>query len=285
MTTSAPLPAGLRARVLDASRRARPAGRPFPEVPAISPVEAFSRAAEALYQTLSALNAAGWRRPAIRDLDIQGLVGHLIGVEDDMLRCLAGDPAVAQADHVASTRAAAGRQAGRAPGETLDEWHQAVGRTLAQLAGVDDLEAIVALHGMRLPLRALLIARAFELWTHENDIRLTSGLELAVPEPATLHLMTALAASLLPHAARGAGMRQAAQVHLVLTGPGGGTWDVELDGMPLPGPVQLSIVTDAVGFCRLAANRLTPDELELHITGDRDQAAELLAAAATLALD
>jgi hypothetical protein len=55
--------------------------------------------------------------------------------------------------------------------------------------------------------------------------------------------------------------------------------------MPLPGPVQLSIVTDAVGFCRLAANRLTPDELELHVTGDRHQAAELLAAAATLALD
>jgi hypothetical protein len=154
-----------------------------------------------------------------------------------------------------------------------------------QLAGIDDLEAIVALHGMRLPLRALLIVRAFELWTHENDIRLTSGLELAVPEPATLHLMTALAAGLLPHAARTAGMRQATEVHLVLTGPGGGTWDVELDGMPLPSPVQLSIVTDAVGFCRLAANRLAPDDLELHVTGARDHAAELLAAAATLALD
>jgi hypothetical protein len=80
-------------------------------------------------------------------------------------------------------------------------------------------------------------------------------------------------------------MRQAAQVHLVLTGPGGGTWDVELDGTSPLDPVQLSIVTDAVGFCRLAANRLAPDELELHITGDRDQAAGLLAAAATLALD
>ena len=58
-------------------------------------------------------------------------------------------------------------------------------------------------------------------------------------------------------------------MHLVLTGPGGGTWDVavgqEADGQ---GPGQdVVIVTDAVGFCRLAANRTTPAELAPHVTG------------------
>ncbi len=202
-----------------------------------------------------------------------------------MQRSLAGDPAVGEASHVASTQAAAARQAGRYPAETLDEWRQAVDRTLAEVTDVDDLDTIVALHGMRLPLSGLLVARAFELWTHENDIRLTSGLTLAVPDSATLHLMAALAASLLPYAAHRSGMRQPARVRLVLTGAGGGTWDVGIADANLPGPRQVSIVTDVVGFCRLVADRAGPAELELHITGDRDQAVQVLTAAATLALD
>jgi hypothetical protein len=44
-------------------------------------------------------------------------------------------------------------------------------------------------------------------------------------------------------------------------------------------------VADVVGFCRLAANRLTPAELAPHITGDEDRAVSVLAAASTLALD
>ena len=38
--------------------------------------------------------------------------------------------------------------------------------------------------------------------------------------------MTELAARLLPHGAACAGLREPTHVHLVLTGPGGGTWDV-----------------------------------------------------------
>ena len=44
-------------------------------------------------------------------------------------------------------------------------------------------------------------------------------------------------------------------------------------------------MTDAVGFCRLAANRVTPAELNPHVTGDESRAAGVLAAASTLALD
>lgn len=296
MTAAQPeVPANLRARVLDASRRARAAGEPVPEVPAISPAEAFSRAAGALYRTLSALNSAAWSRPAIRDLDVQGLVGHLTGVEDDVQRCLAGDPAVSQAGHVESTQAAAARQAGRDPADTRDEWRDAVSRTLGLVAarGDDGLDACVALHGMQLPLRALLVVRAFELWIHENDIRLASGVPLAVPDPAVLRLMTRLAAWLLPAAAARAGLPGPARLHLVLTGPGGGTWDLEWDpewnpetaGADRPDPSEVSIVADAAGFCRLVADRMTPAELDPYISGDHDQAAGVLTAAATLALD
>ena len=286
MTATQPdVPTGLRARVLEASQHARAAGESVPAVQAISPAEAFSRAADALYRTLSALDSADWSRHTIRDLDVQGLVGHLTGVEDDVQRCLAGDPAVKLADHVESTQAAATRQAGRDPAQTLGEWRDAVSRTVSLVAARDDddPEACVGLHGMRLPLHVLLVVRAFELWTHENDIRLAAGLPLAVPDPAVLRLMTRLAAPLLPVAAASAGAPGPKRLHLVLTGAGGGTWDLDMTDPAEAG--EVSIVADAVGFCRLVADRITPAELDPYITGDHGQAAGVLAAAATLALD
>jgi hypothetical protein len=47
----------------------------------------------------------------------------------------------------------------------------------------------------------------------------------------------------------------------------------------------VALVTDAVGFCRLAANRIAPADLDVSVTGDPGRAATVLAAAATLALD
>ena len=124
------VPAGLRERVLEASWQARAVGGSVPEVQEISPAEAFSRAADAFYGLLCALADEDWPRPVLRDLDVQGLVGHLIGVEEDVQHCLANDPGVAKADHVASTQAAATRQAGRPPAATRGEWHHAAGRSL-----------------------------------------------------------------------------------------------------------------------------------------------------------
>ena len=278
------LPAGLRERVLEASRQARAVGRPAPEVTEICPAEAFSRAADALYGLLCTLGDDDWRLPVLRGLDVQGLVGHLIGVEDDVHRCLSGDPEVAEANHIESTQPAAARQDGRSPAQTLTEWRRAADRTVNRVHAFGDPTAEVAVHGMRLPLGALLVVRAFELWTHDNDIRLAAGLPSSVPDASTLRRMTELAARLLPHGATRAGLQEPVDVHLVLTGPGGGTWDVAAGEAP-PDPVSICIVTDAVGFCRLVAGRVTPADLDLHVTGDPGRVAGVLAAAAALALD
>jgi uncharacterized protein (TIGR03083 family) len=277
------LPAGLRERVLAASWRARPVGRPDPPAPVIPAAEAFRRAVAALDSLLGRLTEEDWRRPALRDLTVQGLVGHLAGVEEDMHRCLAGDPAVADADHVASTQAAADRQAGQPPAATRAEWRRAADRTVS-LAAAGTGPGERALHGMWLPLQALLIARAFEVWTHDADIRQAAGLPPAAPDPATLHLMTGLAAAALPAGASRTGLAGRIGVHLVLTGPGGGTWNVTIGaGSGEPAPVQ--VVADAVAFCRLVANRVTPDALGAAVTGQPGQVTGVLAAAAALALD
>ena len=275
------LPPGLRERVLAASLRARDAGRPVPDAPQISPVEAFSRTASAFYAVLCFLGDDDWRTPVLRGLDVQGLVGHLIGVEADVHRALAGDPDVADAEHVESTQAAALDQAVRRPAQTRTDWRRAVDRTL-DLVRPADARDRVAVHGLRLPVNALLVVRAFELWTHENDIRNAVGWAPSVPDPSTLRLMTDLAARLLPHAA--AALPEPVEVRLVLTGPGGGTWDVTMGGHA-PAVASVAIVTDAVAFCRLAANRVTPADLDVSITGDPARAAAVLAAATTLALD
>jgi uncharacterized protein (TIGR03083 family) len=278
------LPAGLRDRVLAASLRARAAGRPEPAAPEISAAKAFSQAADALYGLLCALGPEDWARPALRGLDVQGLIGHLIGVEDDVQRGLAGDPRVAEASHVGSTQPAAERQAGRSPVETRAEWRCAADLTLDLAQAAGDPSTEIAVHGMRLPLGTLLVVRAFELWIHDNDIRQAVGLPPSVPDPSTLSLMTQAVAELLPHAATAGAVSEPTSVHLVLTGPGGGTWDIPIGHGP-SSPAPVGIVTDAVGFCRLVANRAAPDSLDLHITGDPDHAAMVLAAASTLALD
>jgi uncharacterized protein (TIGR03083 family) len=277
------VPAGLRERVLSASLRARAAGRAEPAPPEISPIEAFARTADAFHVTLGLLSGGQWETPALRGLDVQGLVGHLTGVEEDVHRCLTGDPEVAVASHIASTQPAADRQAGRPPALTRAEWRRAADHTI-ELVHTADLGAEVAVHGLRVPLGLLLIIRSFELWVHENDIREVVGLPPSAPDASTLSVMTNSAASLLPQVAIRAGLHDSVRVHLVLTGPGGGTWDIEVGQSP-SAPAAVTIVADAVEFCRLAANRVTPADLDPYVTGDQDRAAAVLTVASTLALD
>jgi uncharacterized protein (TIGR03083 family) len=278
------LPAGLRERVLAASLQERAPGRAWPLVPAITGAEAFARAAGAFDALLGALRAEDWARPALRELNVQGLVGHLTGVEEDMHRALALDPEVAMASHVASTQPAADRQAGRAVAQTHAEWRRAADRTIGLARGLGDPAVELAVHGLRLPLDFLLIARAFELWVHEIDIRRAVGLPPAVPDEPTLTLMTSSVAGMLPLAAALTGVHEPTSVHLVLTGPGGGTWDLSI-GSDASDASATTIVTDAVGFCHLVGNRAAPDDLELYIAGDSGRATRVLAAASALALD
>jgi hypothetical protein len=105
-----------------------------------------------------------------------------------------------------------------------------------------------------------------------------------VPGPPSLRLMTRLAARLLPYAATRTGLREPIGLHLVLTGPGGGSWNLTIGGTR-PDPAAAGIVTDAAGFCRLAANRIAAGQLDVHITGDQDRAYRVPAAVPALALD
>jgi len=103
--------------------------------------------------------------------------------------------------------------------------------------------------------------------------------------------MAELAAGLLPHAVARMGQREPVSVHLVLTGPGGGTWDVAVgtDQAVMPGRAgesAVSIVADAVGFLP-PWWQTGPDQPSSvrTFTGDSRRIAGILTAASSLALD
>ena len=273
----------LRARVLHAAAEARAAGATVDAPSWISGADAFRRAVAALDELLGDLSTTDWSRPALRDLDIQGLVGHLIGVEETFASALAGQPAD-EPDHIVSTQAAALRQQGYATEDTRREWFDAATTTLAAVADLDPATP-TTFYGVTLPLDALLVVRAFEMWIHDEDVRRAAGRALAAPDPERLARMVGLITTLLPAGLARAGCAHAAKARLVLTGTGGGTWDMNLDGADAERVTITRVVVDATQFCRVVGNREDQSSSGAIVTGDTDVAAGIFLGAAALALD
>jgi len=273
----------LRARVLAAASEVRTPGRSVDAPEWISGTEAFRRAVMSLDELLGALSDDEWARPALRDLDAQGLVGHLTGVEEAFAAVLLGAEDIA--DHVDDTQSAALRQRGVAPLETHRQWFDAASKSIALLEDLD-VAAPVSFYGVTLPLDDVLVIRAFEMWIHDEDIRRATGRELAAPDPERLARMVGLVSKLLPAGIAGSGnARDGATARVVLTGTDGGTWDVNLDGSTEERSASTRIVVDAADFCRIVGNREDQDSSGAVVTGDQSVAAGVLVGAAALALD
>lgn len=293
------LPGVLGARVATAAFDLRRPGRVVDPPEAITADVALARAMRDLAALLDSLHGEDWERGALRDLDVQGVVGHLIGVERDFHDGLGRpDGPQARTHHVDDTQAHARAQRGRPPADTVEEWRALAARSIDLVTGRDVAE-VAALHGLVLPLDMLMVARAFELWTHGDDIRRAVGWPLSAPDAAVVQKMVDLAVQLLPMVVRvpvSDGVETSAapvSARLVLSGAAGGTFDVTLgadatarhasaDHTAAP---STRIVADAVTFCRLVANRVAPDAATLARAGDLPLAQAVLVGAATLALD
>ncbi|MDQ6616651.1 MAG: maleylpyruvate isomerase family mycothiol-dependent enzyme [Actinomycetota bacterium] len=281
-------PVALRSRVLESATSARPPGRAVGTGPAITALEGYRRTMASFDAVLSELTDAEWHTPVLRDLDIQGLLGHLIGVERHLHAALEiGPPVPTSTDHVASTQDHARAQAGRPPSRTHAEWLDITARTIAHVATLDGeaRERQITLHNFTASIDRILVVRLFETWTHEEDVRRATNRPLAAPDAARLRLMTELAVAALPKGLEIVDRPQPGRTaRIVLTGPGGGTWQASLDRRP-PGPTDVRIIVDATSFCRLVANRMEPVDLGADISGDEALGADLLVGAQALALD
>ncbi len=157
-----PVTEQLRARVVIAALAGRGSGRPSRPPEEVPGSEAFQRVINQMDGLLSDLGEGDWRRPALRDLTVQELVGHLIGAEAAFLDGLRGLAELPDAtEHISSTQATAKEQGGRVPAATLADWRDRTARTVAACAELPaDLQANY--YGIVLPLDLLLVVRSFE---------------------------------------------------------------------------------------------------------------------------
>jgi hypothetical protein len=137
-------------------------------------------------------------------------------------------------------------------------------------------------------LGTLFVVRAFELWTHADDVRRAVGRPLDQPPPAALRTMADRAVRGLPGLLLLSGVEPPpVPVRVVLTGQGGRTWDIDLDLSGRPdaelGAPATTVVCDIVDYCRLASRRIAVDELDVDVLGDRGLGRQLLVAAQAIA--
>jgi len=177
-------------------------------------------------------------------------------------------------------------QRARHPAETRQAWERSAWAVvgLLEASGPDLLQRRIDLYGISTSARTALVARMFELWTHADDVRRALGQPLVDPDPERLAAMSDVAARSLPTGMTVAGTARPGQsAKVVLLGGGGGTWTVPLALGDRGGPPAVTVVADVVDFCRVAATRLAPEDLDHDVEGDVGLAAEVLRAAAIFA--
>jgi uncharacterized protein (TIGR03083 family) len=135
-------------------------------------------------------------------------------------------------------------------------------------------------HFLDTSLSTVLITRVFEVWTHDEDIRSATGRPAVPPDAARLRRMSRIAVPSLPFGLALSGIEAAGRtVRIVLTGAGGGTWDQALGLGEVAGEPEATIVVDVVDYCRLAAKRRGPRDVDAVIEGDSELAERVLVGA------
>ena len=281
-----PAPAALREQTLAVARHRRKVGAAVPEVADLRADEAYRRTIEALDGLLASLSPLDWDAPTIEGWTVKGLVTHLVAVEEYFGRQLGLWPLeiddALEADHLEMTRAFVASWSGRTATEVLARWRELTGAITAHLGNLDRDAGRQPFHFHFLDttLSTVLITRVFEVWTHDEDIRRATGRPLVAPEPARLRRMSRIAVPSMPFGLAMGGFDAAGRTaRIVLTGPGGGTWDTALGLGEAPGEPEATVVVDVVDYCRLAARRLPPDEVHFTVEGDESLARRILSGA------
>ena len=290
--SAAPSPA-LRARLLAAAAASRRPGRPVVHVEEITPLEALRRTHRCMAELVDSISVQEATALTIEGWTVAGLIGHLTAIERYFGSVLGwwDDPAPHDVtDHLTMTRPAVAIAEAADFEEVRMRWHDATGAVEGRLVELEGrLSERVDFHSFDLSVRSLLVARTFEVWTHDEDIRRALGREPEAPDPARLRVMTQSAVAALPIGMALIDRPPAGRaVRVVLTGDGGGSWlqplefgaDTVAVGAPAP---SATLLTDAVSFCRVAARRLAPRDLDHRVQGDASLIDDVLAAVAVFA--
>jgi uncharacterized protein (TIGR03083 family) len=279
-TVAAP-PPDLREGVLTAAARTRAPSRPT--VVSAPLAEAYATQIEQMDRLLAGLTPAHWRAPVAKHGTIGRMVVHL-AANDAMLAADIGLPPVTSAD------AAIGelRRRWRVQAQALVSFTSSDARLLhreVRLAGTHPASGQAS---------AALVQRAFETWTHADDVRMVMGYPTRPPAPHQLRMIADLGVSLLPQALRATGRSHPRRTaRLVLTGTTGGEWDIPLHpdtaaetaAHTAAGRTDITVRADIEDFCRLLANRQDPRTFAHEAAGDPAIILDFLYAVTALGCD
>ncbi len=220
-------------------------------------------------------------------LTARDLVVHL-GAQETLLAGSVGRPVEPRVDlvDIDGRTAAFIEQFRDAPYEDVVAcWRRAVSAVETWCAEPASRATRVEWLGLAMPRDQVLIARAFENWTHRDDLRRVRGQRSAPPPPREVHLMADMSLRTLPFALSAtARNRPGCLARVVLTGPGGGEWPVPMaPDVPSGAEPAVTLTTDVLDWCRHAAERLSRREVSRLVDGDEDLADDLLAAASAFA--
>lgn len=271
-------PPDLRERVLDAA-----AGRRSSQTEPSPVPDLFANQVSALAELLDQLDGDDWTRPVEPyDWNVHGLIAHLLVIEEytaGRLGLAPGD----QSDrhHLALGAERMTDELSRAPEQTASAWwERAEATAVAVRDDSTDLPADVTLHGWPFSVGGALIVRAFEIWTHADDIRRATGRPLWSPIAGDLRTMSRFSVRALPLTLGLVAPDQPlTPTRIVLTGRGGGTFDFGSEPC-----LATTIVADVVDYCRVAARRIAPADLDCTIDGDATLAHALLEGASVFAV-
>jgi uncharacterized protein (TIGR03083 family) len=244
------------------------------------------------------LTVDDWTRPVdppeFAGWSVHDVVVHLVANETLLAVQLgvpvSGVPETAT-DNEGRTAQARARHAGLPPARAVAELEAAAEATDTEVVmrGEARLDEMIDWWGGRAPISVALLVRAFETWTHADDIRRAVGAAMVAPPPASLLTMAHAGCGFVPSMLAVRGSYHPGRLVRFRFTDLGAAWDVDLGAVGAVRPagddaVDAEIVTEAVAFCRGVSARVAPCELACEVTGDERLAGDVVDALPALAV-
>ena len=289
-------PRDLRERVLGAAR----AGRvPSPVVAGASPIDVHRTELSRMVMLLADLTPDEWGRPLdppeFAGWTVHDLAAHIAANESLLADHLGVPvPGVAETaqDNAGRTAAAQARHRELPPRAAVGELElaaEAVDQE-AQARGEARLDERVEWWDGPTAIRVALLVRAFETWTHADDVRRAIGRPMVAPPEQSLRTMASAACGFIPAFLAAREVHHPGRVvrfRFDDLGPEA-AWDIDLGTIGGVRPasdaeVDTEIAMDSLAFCRAVSNRPAGGTREYQATGDTGLAAAVVDALPALA--
>jgi uncharacterized protein (TIGR03083 family) len=218
-------------------------------------------------------------------LTVRELVIHLASMESTVAQVIGRPtvPDVTEPDIERRTAILVERFRDRPLRDVREVWRASVDAIRQWFVG-EPPDTSVHVFGITVGRDSLLVTRAFETWTHTDDLRRVLGRDLEPPPPSTLRRMADLSVTSMPAALEVAGRaRPGKMARIVLTGDGGGDWLIPFGFAEVGEAPDVVFTADVVDWCRCVSERLAPEALPRQVEGDPTLADDLAAAASAFA--